>query len=245
MQLPGRLERTTLGDVLATLLRERVTGVLEIRDRQGGTHRVHVERGVVRDVETNTGATRLGDSLRALGADQAVQRELDRASFDVERDGPLGMHLLRAGLISHAQLRAALERQSRARLSYLFCLREGELRFRVATRDHATRDQRVRATLPAEEVLAGRPRARDKARVHDPSRPHRSAEERRREDERASALRTLQLQPNADRAAVNAAFRKLAAEVHPDRSHPAACDERAARMREFARLSAAYHVLVA
>jgi curved DNA-binding protein CbpA len=55
----------------------------------------------------------------------------------------------------------------------------------------------------------------------------------------------LGLELSADQDAVRRAFRRLAAEVHPDR-HPAASPgEVASLMKRFAELSAAYHQLVA
>jgi hypothetical protein len=46
MQLPGRLSRTTLGDLLGRLHRSCATGALELSAR-GRRHRVHLERGAV------------------------------------------------------------------------------------------------------------------------------------------------------------------------------------------------------
>jgi DnaJ-class molecular chaperone len=55
----------------------------------------------------------------------------------------------------------------------------------------------------------------------------------------------LGLEAGADRARVQRAFRRLAAEVHPDRHPWASAAERAALLRRFSELSAAYHELVA
>ena len=86
----------------------------------------------------------------------------------------------------------------------------------------------------------------------EPARPRASAPHQhtkpppvRQDPTRARALETLGLGPSADRGAVQRAFRQLASECHPDRFPRASCRERAELMRRFARLSSAYHSLVA
>ena len=64
MQLPGRLSATTLGDVLGALHRERASGALEIVERTGRIHRVHVAAGLVSAVELDRSSPSLADVLR-------------------------------------------------------------------------------------------------------------------------------------------------------------------------------------
>jgi hypothetical protein len=61
---------------------------------------------------------------------------------------------------------------------------------------------------------------------------------------RARALRVLGLCLGADRATIQRTFRRLAADLHPDRHPRASTAERAHLMRRFAELSAAYHQLL-
>ncbi|MCA9626339.1 MAG: molecular chaperone DnaJ, partial [Myxococcales bacterium] len=83
MQLPGRLEVTTLGDVLGALYRERASGVLELLERgtshPGRPHRLFIERGLVRDVESSLSVTKLGELLWQEGfLDHGTWQQLGR-----------------------------------------------------------------------------------------------------------------------------------------------------------------------
>jgi DnaJ-class molecular chaperone len=62
---------------------------------------------------------------------------------------------------------------------------------------------------------------------------------------RREALSKLGLSEGADLAAIRRAFRELAAERHPDRFPHAGESQKTALMRQFAELTAAYHLLVA
>jgi hypothetical protein len=66
-----------------------------------------------------------------------------------------------------------------------------------------------------------------------------------RSDERERAHRLLGLTEGAGPAEVRRAFRRLAAELHPDRHMTAPAEVRRRHADHFARLSAAYHLLVA
>src|SRR5262249_20093104 len=89
--------------------------------------------------------------------------------------------------------------------------------------------------LPPSEFLHGRARAR----------PASHTGRLRRDPVRARALSTLGLTEVADRAAVQRAFRKLAAQMHPDRVPLAQGPDSAHLMRLFAEITAAYPPLVA
>jgi DnaJ-domain-containing protein 1 len=241
MRLPGRLRATTLGDLLGVLHRERATGVLELVEADGATagraHRIHVIAGLVGQVETPLGVTRLGDLMRREGllGDSAL-RWLSRqlASSPGRRAGEL---LVDSRAVSAELVAAALRRQLRLKLDALFSLSDAALRFRVAFR----RSAEVRVPLSPHEFLHGRPRARDRRRAaaSAPARPERP------ERGRVRALAVLGLGPQAGPADVQRAFRQLARDAHPDR-HPRASDrERAELLRRFTELSAAYHQLVA
>lgn len=244
MQLPGRLAVTTLGDLLGRLYRERASGVLELVEHSGvaagRTHRVHIDAGLVRDVETTVGAPRLGELLAAEGllAKGALTRLAQRLAAEPGRRA--GDVLVAEQLVSPSVVGAGLRRQLRLRLDALFALRDAALRFRVALRRSADRD---RVPLSPHEFLHGRPRRREQRRAPVGSAQSKSppAPDRKR----AEAFEVLGLRPGADRQEVQQAFRQLARRLHPDR-HPRATEaERIALLRRFARVSAAYHALVA
>jgi hypothetical protein len=243
MILPGRLASTTLGDLLGALCRDGATGVLELIEasgpRAGRVHRVHLDSGLVESIETPIGVARLGEILENIGfLDGAARARLDRRAAELpgRRVGEL---LIEDRVVSPMAVRAALRRQLRARVEALFALTDAYLRFRVA-RPRACDDDGA-VPLSPREVLHGRARRRDRSRERAPAgRPPQPAN-----DTRASALRVLGLDRDADRDAVQRAFRRLAASVHPDRHPRATSAERAALLRRFAALSAAYHSLVA
>ena len=235
MRLPGKLDATTLGDLLGALHRAQASGVLELIESVGAAsgrvHRVHFDAGLVREVETSSRVARLGELLRREGfvGDEALRR-LARRLFEepLKRAGEL---LVEDGSLTPMALRAALRRQLRDRLEALFSLREAFVRFRVAR--HRVFDADALPLSPR-EFLHGRARRR---RVRErPVAPS---------DSRRAALELLGLPRDADRAAVQRAFRKLAASVHPDRHPGVGADEKARLMQRFAELSAAYHALVA
>jgi hypothetical protein len=128
--------------------------------------------------------------------------------------------------------RAVVQRK----MESLFALADAELTFHVVTR-------RPISTLPPEpltppEFLHGRPRARDRMTTSERVEPTVSTLRRR-------ALATLGLPAEATADDVHRAFKMLALRVHPDR-HPGADDhEREVLSTHFARLTAAYHALIA
>jgi DnaJ-domain-containing protein 1 len=69
MHLPGRLSRTTLGDLLGRLHRSHASGALELRAR-GRRHRIHLERGAVIavDLEVDDASDDARDDLDRLFA---------------------------------------------------------------------------------------------------------------------------------------------------------------------------------
>ncbi|MBN2197485.1 MAG: DnaJ domain-containing protein [Polyangiaceae bacterium] len=246
MKLPGRLDATTLGDLLGSLHRERATGILELVEwagmSAGRAHRIHLGSGLVERVETPIRGLPLGEILRQEGFvdSEALRRMLRRlAESPLKRAGEI---LVEERLVTRAAVLAALRCQLRYRLDALFALRGVRLRFHVA---RAPFDQEDRIPLSPREFLHGRPRAREQAH---PGRSDGQAPPSGRRPTipvRTRALAVLGLDSAAAPDAVRTAFRRLAREVHPDR-HPTATDpERAELMRRFAELSAAYHALVA
>jgi DnaJ-domain-containing protein 1 len=235
MQLPSRLGQTTLGDVLGALYREGATGTLELTEAPslgGRMHRVHFRDGLIQAVETAGTVARLGEILQREGWVGAPAKGFAERLARLPSEQPLGERLVAARLLTQDELASALRLQQKDRLERLYRVGDARLAFRIAR-------YRPRGTAPGplepREFLHGRPRARD-----DVDAPRRSGSSLRQR-----ALRTLGLPEAASSAEVKQAFRSLAARTHPDRFPEAGPDEKAALLRRFAELSAAYHAVVA
>jgi hypothetical protein len=248
MQLPGRLRLTTLGDLLGALHRACASGTLELVEvdgvRAGRSHRVYFDAGLIEDVDTSLNHPRLGeilarDGLLSVAALARVARRL------IEQPGKrVGEVLVEEGLGSTDLVAAALRRQRRSRLEALYSLTEALIRFHVPRPRSGFRP----TPLSAREFLDGRPRARAQVRARVSERftfgsGSRSAAARQADDARLAAYRELGLTSDATARDVQRAFRKLAAEQHPDRFPRASASEKAALLSRFAKLSAAYHML--
>lgn len=246
MKLPGRLRLTTLGDLLGTLHRSGASGVLELTEDRGVTHRVYLTQGMVTQVETDLFRQRLGDVLAGegfLGA-RALAR-LARRLLEAPRQRT-GEILVEEGFVTSDLVSAGLRRQLRHKLEALFQLRDAQLSFRIP-RPH----DRARAPLSPGEFLHGRPRARTRARASagagsasstggsSRSTPNAAAPA----GARSRAYAVLGLLPGADRKSIQQAFRRLARSLHPDCFPNADAGERARLLSRFAELSAAYHAL--
>jgi hypothetical protein len=249
MNLPGRLRLTTLGDVLGAIHRAGASGVLELTEDRGLTHRVFWSDGMITQVDTALFRERLGDLLAGqgfLGA-RALAR-LARRLLEAPRQRA-GEILVEEGFVSPDLVSAGLRRQLRQKLESLFQLQDAQLTFRVP-RPH----QQHQSPLSPGEFLHGRPRARPRARYaaaqerasssqSSPGGASSSTSQRAPHGARSRAYATLGLLPGADRASIQQAFRRLARNVHPDRFPHADPIERARLLSRFAELSAAYHAL--
>lgn len=244
VQLPGRIERSTLGDVFGALFRARITGTLELVEPDATTHRVHFSQGLISGIEAGRGSPRLGAILRAMGVlSLEAQTELERRAVS-GFDQPLGETLVASKLLPRAALEAALKKQVTTRLESLYAIASARLSFRVQSRN-----QRNSTVLQAKEFLHDRPRKRrPAARTLSSAVSPGSAAESARADHprtRAEALAVLGLPLGSNADDVRAAFRRLASELHPDRHGNRSFEERADIIHQFAQASAAYHLLVA
>ncbi len=254
VQLPNRLSQTTLGDVLGALHRAATTGVLELRElplSSRRSHRVHLEKGLVTAVDTDAKVPPLGEILvqEGLLGEPSRRRLLGRlAAGDPRASGQI---LIAEGLAASPLVDRALSAQLLHKLDALFRIGDALIAFHIA-RSAATPSR----PLGPNAFLHGRPRARDEAETEPPSRvgskgPHDfppPASARRRAVVSATsedALSALGLCEGASAEEIRRAFRRRAAELHPDRVGPIDAAERARRAAELARLTAAYHRLVA
>jgi DnaJ-like protein/uncharacterized protein DUF4388 len=248
MQLPGRLRLTTLGDLLGSLHRACASGTLELVEvegaRAGRSHRVFFDGGLVEDVDTSLNHPRLGeilarDGLLSMPALARVARRL------LEQPGKrVGEILVEEGLGTADVIASALRRQRASRLEALYGLREALIRFHVPRPRSGFRP----APLSPREFLHGRPRARAEfsARVSERSGSRfgaRPETARVVDGPRQAAYRALGLPASASPSDVQRAFRKLAAEQHPDRFPNASAAEKVQLLSRFAQLSAAYHLV--
>lgn len=246
MRLPGRLRETTLGDLLGLMHRARLSGVLELVEREGTSsgrrHRIHLESGLIAGVESALPVPRLGEILRAQGlVGDHVLRKLTRGL--IEAPGRLaGEILVEDVALAPSLVGAALRRQLRMRLDALFGLEDASVRFHVA---RPPKEAERAVPLSPREFLHGRKRWRERKPASEPRPRQRAAPATGRERARARALSVLGLRDTADRAAVLRAFRQLASKVHPDRHPSASPEQKAELLQQFAELSAAYHLLVA
>jgi DnaJ domain len=252
MKLPGRLRLTTLGDVLGALHRDGASGVLELCEDRGVTHRVYWTEGMITQVDTDLSRQRLGDLLAGqgfLGA-RALAR-LARRLLEAPRQRA-GEILIEEGFATTDLVSAGLRRQLRQKLDALFELQDARLTFRVPRPG-----ERSQRPLSPGEFLHGRPRARPRARAATATPPPGASAPRAASAEsgqpkppprsphgsRTRAYATLGLLPGADRATIQQAFRRLARSLHPDCYPNAEPGERARLLTRFAELSAAYHSL--
>ena len=269
MQLPGRLSASTLGDLLGALHRERTSGRLELTELRafrglcvpGSTHRIHLAGGLVTTVESEVPVPPLGEILRRRGAlDAALLCTLLRR-IDAGDRRATGEILVTERLARPDAVRAGLEQQRRQRLDALFNIPEAQVTFRIA-RPAGGEIWSARPLAPG-DFLHGRPRRRDgasgpvsrvgvgrDAAANDDCEPPPRSGPRvslraQPPSARDTALALLGLGQRAEEADVRKAFRRLASQLHPDRFESASQEERKKQAAEFARLSAAYHLLVA
>jgi DnaJ-domain-containing protein 1 len=261
MLLPGRLSASTLGDLLGALHRERTSGrleLIEIRGPQGRSvpgraHRIHLASGFVTAVDTELPVPPLGEILKRKGTlDSALLVTLLRR-LDAGDPRSTGEILVHERMARAEAVRAGLEQQLRQRLDALFGLEDAQIAFRVA-RPTSPESWSARPLAP-DDFLHGRPRRRDGAKA-PPRRPGAPANDDREPPRsgprvalvvtaRDQALALLGLDQRAEAAEVRKAFRRLAGQLHPDRFESAPLEERRQQAVRFARISAAYHVLVA
>ncbi|MEO8878079.1 MAG: DUF4388 domain-containing protein [Polyangiaceae bacterium] len=241
MQLPGRLRKTSLGDLLGSLHRARAHGTLELGDGDR-THRIFVNAGQVVAVELDGSSMSLGDVLRTSNAvdDDTLRKSVLRAIASRRLLGEVLVHDFR---VAPQVIGAALRRQIARRLEQLDRLQDARISFRVAVRPplNALRDEPLRP----EEFLKGRRRARD--REDNGSGEHRAyaAPRAQIDSERMQALRLLGLgfDEARDADAIRRAYRKLVKTVHPD-THPHATDEERHRLESrFSEVTSAYALL--
>ena len=245
MDLPGRLRSTTLGDLLGTLHRGTATGILELTEDRGRTHRVYLLRGLVSAVELDGTTPSLAEILRGDRAadDDVLRRSLLRAMASQRLHGEVLVDDFR---IAPEVVGNALRRQLTARLAVVERLADARIVFRVAVRPPrgaltgvpASPGRRAEPPLEPREFLHGRRRLRERHAAPPPPPPSGPRAGHR-------AWQVLGVAPGSDLAAIKRAYRRLARTAHPDLFPDATDDERRALQARFVELTEAYRALVA
>jgi hypothetical protein len=165
MHLPGRLESTTLGDLLGTLYRGNATGVLELTEiasasRSERHHRIHLLSGLVTSVETDLEITPIGELLARSGKldRRAIDAMLYRMALGDPR--PAGAILVSLGALSADALVQGLRAQIQLKLDALFA-RVAGARVSFRTSRPLPKDTLRIGTLMPRDFLHGRVRKRD------------------------------------------------------------------------------------
>lgn len=242
------------------------------RSVPGRRHRIELRQGLITAVDTGLPVPPLGEILRREGlVGSTVLAWLVRrlGSGDDRASGEI---LIGDGFARPEVVRAGLKKQLQERVEALFTLEEAGVTFHTA---RPPRRVAARVDpLPASEFLHGRPRRRDRVppssepgsgsgspssrgdRGGPSSAPPSSAPsssapsgsragEARSLDPRDHARRLLGISDQANIAEVRRAFRKIAVALHPDRFEAAPAEVQQRHIERFARISAAYHLLVA
>jgi len=238
MFLPGRLNSTTLGDVLGGLHRTKACGELELIGNdtpyRGCHHWITMRDGLVCDVRTVFPVPAIGEVLVQQGILSDQQHQQFIQCLPGNRFAKAGELLVRCGFATPDDVSRGLYRQSRLRLEPLFALRDAELRF------HPLRTPTPSPRLTPDAFLHGRERARNKAQTLEVSKREHTAE--------ANALRhayqILGLPPNASHNLVRSTFRNLALHDHPD-IHTRRSDPQHHPAPRFATLVSAYQTILA
>ena len=249
MNLPGRLSRTTLGDLFGAFFRSRVSGTLELTEDTGPVagraHRLQFETGLIYGIESALGAPPLGELLvkgGVLSRHQHIELLLHL------KDSPskcTGDWLAEFHWVEPDTFCRAMRQQLSDRLSALFELREARVAYRIAR-------PTVSSLLPSvpltpEEFLHGKPRNRDRCDTQRASAPadgtvHHDLHPR--DAARLRALLFLGLLPHASTSDVKKAFHRMVSRLHPDRHLSAPQSQQDAARFRFAQTVNAYNTLL-
>ena len=157
----GDLEITPLAEILATIHRYRVPGVVSVT-REGRSRKIFLDDGLVVFAMSSEKETSLGMYLLRQGILKPdTAREADERR---KRDGlPLGQVLLQMGIVTPERLNEAIVGQTREILWGAFDWEAGEVLFEIGSRGTGAL---VRMNLPIPEViLEGIRRATDVKRL--------------------------------------------------------------------------------
>ncbi len=145
----GTLEETYLADMLWSIYRYKVPGVLEISNSGGVHKRIFVDDGSVIHASSSDPIDRLGPFL--LRAGKLTQEVLDRTQRQVETSGKRhGQVLIEEGVMSPGDLYRAIRAQVEAIVWSLFSWTEGKVTFRLGQEEDPLM---IKIHLPLRQVI--------------------------------------------------------------------------------------------
>ena len=147
-QFQASLEETSLPDMFATVLRHKVPGVLEI-SRDEIVKRIFIDNGSIIHASSNDRTDRLGAHLYRSGL--LTRQQLAETMREREGSGKLhGQLLIEGGLLSPADLYAAIRGQVESIVWSVFSWQSGELTFRIGQPDDPVK---MRIYLPLRQAI--------------------------------------------------------------------------------------------
>lgn len=148
-QFQGSLEDTYLADMMWSIYRYKVPGVLEVSDESGVVKKVFIEDGNLVHASSTDPQDRLGPFL--LRAGKLTQEQLDLTQNLVETSGHRhGQVLIEQGLMSPGELYRAIRAQVEAIVWGLFSWTEGRVTFRIGHQDDPFM---IKIHLPIRQVV--------------------------------------------------------------------------------------------
>lgn len=157
-QYDGTLEETSLAEMLWTIYRHKVPGVVEVTN-EGITKRIHIADGNVIHASSTDRTDRLGAYLYRTGKldrEQLVDTMREREDSG-KRHGQL---LIEKGLMSPAELYESIRAQMESIVWSLFSWSKGELIFRIGEQSDPLM---IKIHLPMRQVIV-----RGIKKAHDP-----------------------------------------------------------------------------
>jgi len=242
MQLPGRLQSTSLGDLLGMLCRASATGTLELVEDSARVHRICLAAGLVVAVELDGASPSLAEILRGDHAanEDVLRRSLLRAMASRRLHGEV---LIDEFCISPVVVGKALRRQLLLRLVAIERVLDARVCFRVAVRP--PRGALHQVPLQPAEFLHGRRRSRKRSSGSTRAQEERtgSASSAAETPTGSSAWTVLGLSPGAQAIEIKRAYRRLARSVHPDLHPGVTREEHRDLQARFVAITEAYRTL--
>ncbi|MEM6457311.1 MAG: DUF4388 domain-containing protein [Acidobacteriota bacterium] len=125
----GTLNETSLPEMLFTVYRNRVPGLIDIQ-REGITKRFYMHDGIILHASSSDRADRLGAHL--YRTNQLTRKDLVETMRQREHSGKrYGQILIERGLLAPSELYHAIRAQMESIVLSVFSWREGELTFQI------------------------------------------------------------------------------------------------------------------
>ncbi len=128
-QFNEKLEKTSLAEMLQTIYRHKVPGLIEL-SRQGVVKRIYVENGVVFHARSSDRNDRLGPFLYRSGllGREDLKKSMHERAISGKRHGEV---LIEAGLMSPAAMADAIRGHMEEIVWSVFSWQEGQVSFKI------------------------------------------------------------------------------------------------------------------